>query len=166
MVWLIFPNICFLAVSDKPAPGHSGIQPEQNGPSADAGSGSAEEEGSCEQGAQQDTCSQSPEPSASTLLASKEPQSQLESFRLVAPEEASTRSSALQETDDSDDDPVLIPGARYRGGPGHRWGHTYLCLAKCFLPFFFLFSFLVYFFELKIKKLISLKLFFELDGWV
>lgn len=30
--------------------------------------------------------------------------------------------------------------------------------------FFFLFSFLVYFFELKIKKLISLKLFFELDG--
>ncbi|XP_030119599.4 DDB1- and CUL4-associated factor 6 isoform X8 [Taeniopygia guttata] len=107
-------------VSDKPAPEHSGIQAEQNGPSADAVSGSAEEEASCEQGAQQDTCSQSPEPSASTLLASKEPQSQLESFRLVAPEEASTRSSALQETDDSDDDPVLIPGARYRGGPGHR----------------------------------------------
>ncbi|XP_030119573.4 DDB1- and CUL4-associated factor 6 isoform X5 [Taeniopygia guttata] len=108
-------------VSDKPAPEHSGIQAEQNGPSADAVSGSAEEEASCEQGAQQDTCSQSPEPSASTLLASKEPQSQLESFRLVAPEEASTRSSALQETDDSDDDPVLIPGARYRGGPGHRY---------------------------------------------
>ncbi|XP_041569583.2 DDB1- and CUL4-associated factor 6 isoform X9 [Taeniopygia guttata] len=108
------------AISDKPAPEHSGIQAEQNGPSADAVSGSAEEEASCEQGAQQDTCSQSPEPSASTLLASKEPQSQLESFRLVAPEEASTRSSALQETDDSDDDPVLIPGARYRGGPGHR----------------------------------------------
>nr|XP_030119599.3 DDB1- and CUL4-associated factor 6 isoform X8 [Taeniopygia guttata] len=107
-------------VSDKPAPEHSGIQPEQNGPSADAVSGGAEEEASCEQGAQQGTCSQSPEPSASTLLASKEPQSQLESFRLVAPEEASTRSSALQETDDSDDDPVLIPGARYRGGPGHR----------------------------------------------
>uniref|UniRef100_A0A674H1H0 DDB1 and CUL4 associated factor 6 n=1 Tax=Taeniopygia guttata TaxID=59729 RepID=A0A674H1H0_TAEGU len=108
-------------VSDKPAPEHSGIQPEQNGPSADAVSGGAEEEASCEQGAQQGTCSQSPEPSASTLLASKEPQSQLESFRLVAPEEASTRSSALQETDDSDDDPVLIPGARYRGGPGHRY---------------------------------------------
>nr|XP_041569583.1 DDB1- and CUL4-associated factor 6 isoform X9 [Taeniopygia guttata] len=108
------------AISDKPAPEHSGIQPEQNGPSADAVSGGAEEEASCEQGAQQGTCSQSPEPSASTLLASKEPQSQLESFRLVAPEEASTRSSALQETDDSDDDPVLIPGARYRGGPGHR----------------------------------------------
>nr|XP_021405859.1 DDB1- and CUL4-associated factor 6 isoform X3 [Lonchura striata domestica] len=107
-------------VSNKPAPEHSGIQPEQSVPGADAVSGSAEEEASCEQGAQQDTCSQSPEPSASTLLASKEPQSQLESFRLMAPEEASTRSSALQETDDSDDDPVLIPGARYRGGPGHR----------------------------------------------
>nr|XP_021405858.1 DDB1- and CUL4-associated factor 6 isoform X2 [Lonchura striata domestica] len=108
------------AISNKPAPEHSGIQPEQSVPGADAVSGSAEEEASCEQGAQQDTCSQSPEPSASTLLASKEPQSQLESFRLMAPEEASTRSSALQETDDSDDDPVLIPGARYRGGPGHR----------------------------------------------
>uniref|UniRef100_U3JFV5 DDB1- and CUL4-associated factor 6 n=1 Tax=Ficedula albicollis TaxID=59894 RepID=U3JFV5_FICAL len=33
---------------------------------------------------------------------------------------ASGRTSALPETDDSDDDPVLIPGARYRGGPGHR----------------------------------------------
>ncbi|XP_053790063.1 DDB1- and CUL4-associated factor 6 isoform X4 [Vidua chalybeata] len=107
-------------VSDKPAPEHSGIQAETNGPSADAVPGSAEEEASCEEGAHQDICSQSPEPTATTLLASKEPQSQLESFRLVAPEEASTRSSALQETDDSDDDPVLIPGARYRGGPGHR----------------------------------------------
>ncbi|XP_053790060.1 DDB1- and CUL4-associated factor 6 isoform X2 [Vidua chalybeata] len=108
------------AISDKPAPEHSGIQAETNGPSADAVPGSAEEEASCEEGAHQDICSQSPEPTATTLLASKEPQSQLESFRLVAPEEASTRSSALQETDDSDDDPVLIPGARYRGGPGHR----------------------------------------------
>uniref|UniRef100_A0A803WE94 DDB1- and CUL4-associated factor 6 n=1 Tax=Ficedula albicollis TaxID=59894 RepID=A0A803WE94_FICAL len=34
---------------------------------------------------------------------------------------ASGRTSALPETDDSDDDPVLIPGARYRGGPGHRY---------------------------------------------
>ncbi|XP_068036589.1 DDB1- and CUL4-associated factor 6 isoform X5 [Anomalospiza imberbis] len=108
-------------VSDKPAPEHSGIQPEENGPGAAAVPGNAEEEASCEQGAHQDICSQSPEPTASTLLASKEPQSQLESFRLVAPEEASSRSSALQETDDSDDDPVLIPGARYRGGPGHRY---------------------------------------------
>ncbi|XP_036129039.1 DDB1- and CUL4-associated factor 6 isoform X3 [Molossus molossus] len=36
------------------------------------------------------------------------------------PEEASATDSALQDTDDSDDDPVLIPGARYRAGPGDR----------------------------------------------
>ncbi|XP_038002725.1 DDB1- and CUL4-associated factor 6 isoform X4 [Motacilla alba alba] len=108
-------------VSDKPAPEHSGIQPEKNGPNADAVSGNAEEETSCEQGANQDICSQSTDPSASTPLASEEPQSQPESSGLAALDEASTRSSALQETDDSDDDPVLIPGARYRGGPGHRY---------------------------------------------
>ncbi|XP_041276838.1 DDB1- and CUL4-associated factor 6 isoform X7 [Onychostruthus taczanowskii] len=107
-------------VSDKPAPEHSGIQPEKKGPSADAVSGNAEEEGSCEQGANQDICSQSTVPSASTPLGSEEPQSQPESSGLAAADEACTRSSALQETDDSDDDPVLIPGARYRGGPGHR----------------------------------------------
>ncbi|RLW03231.1 hypothetical protein DV515_00006619 [Chloebia gouldiae] len=105
-------------VSDKAAPEHSGIQPGKKGPGAAAVSGSAEEEG--EQGVQPGPCSQSPEPSGTTLLAGKEPQSQLESLRLGAPEEAGSRSSALQETDDSDDDPVLIPGARYRGGPGHR----------------------------------------------
>ncbi|XP_041276837.1 DDB1- and CUL4-associated factor 6 isoform X6 [Onychostruthus taczanowskii] len=108
-------------VSDKPAPEHSGIQPEKKGPSADAVSGNAEEEGSCEQGANQDICSQSTVPSASTPLGSEEPQSQPESSGLAAADEACTRSSALQETDDSDDDPVLIPGARYRGGPGHRY---------------------------------------------
>ncbi|XP_004464254.2 DDB1- and CUL4-associated factor 6 isoform X5 [Dasypus novemcinctus] len=36
-------------------------------------------------------------------------------------EETSARDSALQDTDDSDDDPVLIPGARYRAGPGDRF---------------------------------------------
>ncbi|XP_041336132.1 DDB1- and CUL4-associated factor 6 isoform X5 [Pyrgilauda ruficollis] len=108
-------------VSDKPAPEHSGIQPEKKGPSADAVSGNAEEEASCEQGANQDICSQSTVPSASTPLGSEEPQSQPESSGLAAADEACTRSSALQETDDSDDDPVLIPGARYRGGPGHRY---------------------------------------------
>lgn len=35
-------------------------------------------------------------------------------------EDTSARDSALQDTDDSDDDPVLIPGARYRAGPGDR----------------------------------------------
>ncbi|XP_068881588.1 DDB1- and CUL4-associated factor 6 isoform X6 [Aphelocoma coerulescens] len=107
-------------VSDKPGPEHSGIQPEQKGPNADTLSGNAEEEVSCEKGANQDLCSQSTDPTANALAASEDPPSQAEPSGLAAPDEASTRSSALQETDDSDDDPVLIPGARYRGGPGHR----------------------------------------------
>lgn len=59
---------------------------------------------------------QSTESTANT----NEPQSQPDSIGLASHEESSTRSSAFQETDDSDDDPVLIPGARYRGGAGHR----------------------------------------------
>lgn len=31
-----------------------------------------------------------------------------------------TRTTASRETDDSDDDPVLIPSSRFRAGPGHR----------------------------------------------
>ncbi|XP_066227549.1 DDB1- and CUL4-associated factor 6 isoform X1 [Saccopteryx leptura] len=50
-----------------------------------------------------------------------EPLSQTEASRPVPPEETSTTDSALQDTDDSDDDPVLIPGARYRAGPGDRF---------------------------------------------
>ncbi|XP_036262484.1 DDB1- and CUL4-associated factor 6 isoform X1 [Molothrus aeneus] len=107
-------------VSDEPASEHSGTEAEKAGPSADAVCGNTEEEASCEQGAQQAVCSQSSDPSGTSPLASEEPQSQPESSGLAAPDDASTRSSALQETDDSDDDPVLIPGARYRGGPGHR----------------------------------------------
>uniref|UniRef100_A0A8C6VSD3 DDB1- and CUL4-associated factor 6 n=1 Tax=Naja naja TaxID=35670 RepID=A0A8C6VSD3_NAJNA len=49
-----------------------------------------------------------------------EPHSQPDSSGLATHEESSTRSSVFHETDDSDDDPVLIPGARYRGGVGHR----------------------------------------------
>ena len=49
-----------------------------------------------------------------------EPQSQTEAPGPPAREETLTRDSALQDTDDSDDDPVLIPGARYRAGPGDR----------------------------------------------
>ncbi|XP_036262493.1 DDB1- and CUL4-associated factor 6 isoform X4 [Molothrus ater] len=108
-------------VSDEPASEHSGTEAEKAGPSADAVCGNTEEEASCEQGAQQAVCSQSSDPSGTSPLASEEPQSQPESSGLAAPDDASTRSSALQETDDSDDDPVLIPGARYRGGPGHRY---------------------------------------------
>ncbi|KAI1242432.1 hypothetical protein IHE44_0005974 [Lamprotornis superbus] len=108
------------AISDKPAPEHSGIEAETDVPSADAVSGKAEEGASCEKGANQEPCSPSSEPSAVGLLASQEPPSQPQCSGLAPPDEASARTSALQETDDSDDDPVLIPGARYRGGPGHR----------------------------------------------
>ncbi|KAM3837644.1 DDB1- and CUL4-associated factor 6 isoform 5-T5 [Vipera latastei] len=44
-----------------------------------------------------------------------------DSSGLATHEESSTRSSVFHETDDSDDDPVLIPGARYRGGVSHRY---------------------------------------------
>ncbi|NWS91680.1 DCAF6 factor, partial [Toxostoma redivivum] len=107
-------------VSDKPAPEHSGVEAETDVPSADADSGHAEEGASCEKGAEQEPSSQSAEPAAVEPLASEEPPSQPEPSGLAPPDEASSRTSALQETDDSDDDPVLIPGARYRGGPGHR----------------------------------------------
>ncbi|KFZ66232.1 DDB1- and CUL4-associated factor 6, partial [Podiceps cristatus] len=106
-------------VSDKPGPEHSEIQPEENGPTVDAVSGSVEEEASCEKSANQEISSQITE-SANSLAANDEPQPHPESSGLATPDESSTRTSALQETDDSDDDPVLIPGARYRGGPGHR----------------------------------------------
>ncbi|XP_072741544.1 DDB1- and CUL4-associated factor 6 isoform X4 [Ciconia boyciana] len=108
-------------VSDKPGPEHSGIQPEENGPSVDAVSGNVEEEASCEKSANQEVSSQSTESTANSLAANDEPQPHPESSGLATPDESSTRTSALQETDDSDDDPVLIPGARYRGGPGHRY---------------------------------------------
>ncbi|XP_071420204.1 DDB1- and CUL4-associated factor 6 isoform X2 [Pithys albifrons albifrons] len=105
--------------SDKPGPDHPGIQPEKTGPNADAASGNVEEEASCANSMSQDTSTPSTEPTAN-LAASDAPQSHPEPSGLAPTEEASTRTSALQETDDSDDDPVLIPGARYRGGPGHR----------------------------------------------
>ncbi|XP_075624611.1 DDB1- and CUL4-associated factor 6 isoform X7 [Balearica regulorum gibbericeps] len=107
-------------VSDKLGPQPSGIQPEENGPSAVAVSGNVEEEASCETSANQEISSQSTESTANSLAANNEPQPHPESSGLATPDESSTRTSALQETDDSDDDPVLIPGARYRGGPGHR----------------------------------------------
>ncbi|XP_072504832.1 DDB1- and CUL4-associated factor 6 isoform X6 [Notamacropus eugenii] len=49
-----------------------------------------------------------------------EPQTQTEPTGSLIHEETLTRGSTFQETDDSDDEPVLIPGARYRTGPGHR----------------------------------------------
>ncbi|XP_078012638.1 DDB1- and CUL4-associated factor 6 isoform X8 [Phascolarctos cinereus] len=50
-----------------------------------------------------------------------EPQAQTEPTGPLIHEETLTRGSTFQETDDSDDEPVLIPGARYRTGPGHRF---------------------------------------------
>uniref|UniRef100_A0A8C0EU77 DDB1- and CUL4-associated factor 6 n=1 Tax=Bubo bubo TaxID=30461 RepID=A0A8C0EU77_BUBBB len=108
------------SVSDKPGPEHSGIQPEENGPNVDTVSGNVEEAASCEKSANQEISSHSTESTANSLAVNDEPQLHPESSGLATPDESSTRTSALQETDDSDDDPVLIPGARYRGGPGHR----------------------------------------------
>uniref|UniRef100_A0A6I8NJ64 DDB1- and CUL4-associated factor 6 n=1 Tax=Ornithorhynchus anatinus TaxID=9258 RepID=A0A6I8NJ64_ORNAN len=51
----------------------------------------------------------------------EEAQAPSESPGSAGNEDTPTRTSAFQETDDSDDDAVLIPGARYRAGPGHRF---------------------------------------------
>ncbi|XP_064932850.1 DDB1- and CUL4-associated factor 6 isoform X9 [Columba livia] len=107
-------------LSDKPGHEHCGIRPEESGPHAGTVSENAEEEFSCEKSTNQEISSQSAESTANSLAANDEPQPHAESSGLATPDESSTRTSALQETDDSDDDPVLIPGARYRGGPGHR----------------------------------------------
>ncbi|XP_072204839.1 DDB1- and CUL4-associated factor 6 isoform X2 [Excalfactoria chinensis] len=108
-------------VSNKPVTEHPGIQPEENDPSVETVSRTAEEEASSERSSNQEISSQQgAESTANLLSANDEPQPHPESSGLATPEDCSTRTSALQETDDSDDDPVLIPGARYRGGPGHR----------------------------------------------
>ncbi|XP_065708971.1 DDB1- and CUL4-associated factor 6 isoform X8 [Patagioenas fasciata] len=107
-------------LSDKPGHEHCGIQPEESGPHAGTVSENVEEEFSCEKSTNQEISSQIAESTANSLAANDEPQPHAESSGLATPDESSTRTSALQETDDSDDDPVLIPGARYRGGPGHR----------------------------------------------
>uniref|UniRef100_A0A8C3LTR3 DDB1 and CUL4 associated factor 6 n=1 Tax=Chrysolophus pictus TaxID=9089 RepID=A0A8C3LTR3_CHRPC len=107
--------------SNKPVTEHPGIQPEENDSSVETVSRTVEEEASSEKSTNQEISSQqSAESTANLLSANDEPQPHPESSGLATPEDCSTRTSALQETDDSDDDPVLIPGARYRGGPGHR----------------------------------------------
>ncbi|XP_008586450.1 PREDICTED: DDB1- and CUL4-associated factor 6 isoform X2 [Galeopterus variegatus] len=62
----------------------------------------------------------STESAANQNNTNPEPQSQTEAIGPSAHEETSARDSGLQDTDDSDDDPILIPGARYRAGPGDR----------------------------------------------
>ncbi|CAK7311330.1 DDB1- and CUL4-associated factor 6 isoform X10 [Vulpes vulpes] len=81
-----------------------------------------EESTSSEQGKEPGTSDQpSTEGATSQNTTNPEPQSQTEAIGPLANEETLARDSALQDTDDSDDDPVLIPGARYRAGPGDRF---------------------------------------------
>ncbi|XP_063128190.1 DDB1- and CUL4-associated factor 6 isoform X11 [Rattus norvegicus] len=92
---------------------------ERNNPSLDSPCG-VPEEGTLSE-TDRETCEQTSTDSA-TRRASDNPElpSQTEAIAPSAHEDPSARDSALQDTDDSDDDPVLIPGARYRAGPGDR----------------------------------------------
>ncbi|XP_017901941.1 PREDICTED: DDB1- and CUL4-associated factor 6 isoform X2 [Capra hircus] len=94
---------------------------ERNDFNLDSPCGVAEESTLSEKGKEPGTSDQTSTTSASRHSTSNpEPQSQTEAIGPLAHEETLTRDSALQDTDDSDDDPVLIPGARYRAGPGDR----------------------------------------------
>ncbi|XP_074828399.1 DDB1- and CUL4-associated factor 6 isoform X6 [Natator depressus] len=110
------------AVSDKDISEHPGTSTEgESDPNLDSICRNPEEGPSGEKSKEQESSSQqSTESTANPVNTNHERQPQPDSSGLGSHEESSTRSTAFQETDDSDDDPVLIPGARYRGGPGHR----------------------------------------------
>ncbi|XP_047377452.1 DDB1- and CUL4-associated factor 6 isoform X8 [Sciurus carolinensis] len=94
---------------------------ERNDLSLDSPCGVPEESTLSEKGKELETVDQTSSESAATETnTNPEPQSQTEAIGPLTHEETSARDSALQDTDDSDDDPVLIPGARYRTGPGDR----------------------------------------------
>ncbi|XP_027778627.2 DDB1- and CUL4-associated factor 6 isoform X4 [Marmota flaviventris] len=94
---------------------------EKNDLSLDSPCGVPEESTLSEKDKELETVDQNRSESAAIETnTSPEPQSQTEAIGPLAHEETSARDSALQDTDDSDDDPVLIPGARYRTGPGDR----------------------------------------------
>lgn len=94
---------------------------ERNDLSLDSPCGVPEESTLSEKDKELETVDQNRSESAAIETnTSPEPQSQTETIGPLAHEETSARDSALQDTDDSDDDPVLIPGARYRTGPGDR----------------------------------------------
>ncbi|XP_078297289.1 DDB1- and CUL4-associated factor 6 isoform X5 [Panthera onca] len=94
---------------------------ERNDLNLDSSCGVPEESTLSEQGKEPGTSDQtSTEGAADQNTTNPEPQSQTEAIGPLAHEETLARDSALQDTDDSDDDPVLIPGARYRAGPGDR----------------------------------------------
>uniref|UniRef100_A0A671FZ98 DDB1 and CUL4 associated factor 6 n=1 Tax=Rhinolophus ferrumequinum TaxID=59479 RepID=A0A671FZ98_RHIFE len=111
-----------IAQSDKftcePSDSSSG---ERNDFNLDSPCGVAEESTLCETGKEAGPSDQPGAESAGGHSTSHPgPQCQTEGVGPVPPEETAARDSALQDTDDSDDDPVLIPGARYRAGPGDR----------------------------------------------
>ncbi|XP_030886400.1 DDB1- and CUL4-associated factor 6 isoform X2 [Leptonychotes weddellii] len=111
-----------MAQSDKftsePSDSSSG---ERNDFNLDSSCGVPEESTLSEQGKEPGISGQtSTEGATNQNTTSPEPPSQTEAIGPLAHEEALARDSALQDTDDSDDDPVLIPGARYRAGPGDR----------------------------------------------
>ncbi|KAM7181866.1 DDB1- and CUL4-associated factor 6 isoform 2-T2 [Macrochelys suwanniensis] len=110
------------AVSDKDISEHPGTSTEgERDPNLDSICRNPEEGPSGEKSKEQESSSQqSTESTANPVNTNHELQPQPDSSGLSSHEESSTRSTAFQETDDSDDDPVLIPGTRYRGGPGHR----------------------------------------------
>ncbi|XP_075856477.1 DDB1- and CUL4-associated factor 6 isoform X4 [Microcebus murinus] len=94
---------------------------EKNDLNLDNPCGVPEESTLSEKGKEPETSDQtSTESATNENTTNPEAQSQTEAIGLSAHEETSARDSALQDTDDSDDDPVLIPGARYRAGPGDR----------------------------------------------
>ncbi|XP_007458164.1 PREDICTED: DDB1- and CUL4-associated factor 6 isoform X3 [Lipotes vexillifer] len=94
---------------------------ERNDFNLDSPCGVPEESTLSEKGKEPGTSDQtSTESATSQSTSNPEPQSQTEAIGPLAHEETLARDSALQDTDDSDDDPVLIPGARYRAGPGDR----------------------------------------------
>ncbi|XP_049571443.1 DDB1- and CUL4-associated factor 6 isoform X3 [Orcinus orca] len=95
---------------------------ERNDFNLDSPGGVPEESTLSEKGKEPGTSDQtSTESATSQSTSNPEPQSQTEAIGPLAHEETLARDSALQDTDDSDDDPVLIPGARYRAGPGDRF---------------------------------------------
>ncbi|XP_036708839.1 DDB1- and CUL4-associated factor 6 isoform X9 [Balaenoptera musculus] len=95
---------------------------ERNDFNLDSPCGVPEESTLSEKGKEPGTSDQtSTESATSQSTSNPEPPSQPEAIGPLAHEETLARDSALQDTDDSDDDPVLIPGARYRAGPGDRF---------------------------------------------
>lgn len=104
--------------SSEPSDSSSG---ERNDFNPDSPCGVPEDTALSEKGWEPGTSDQTSADSTAHLSSpDAEPKTQTEAVGPVPPEETSAADSALQDTDDSDDDPVLIPGARYRAGPGDR----------------------------------------------